>query len=185
MGLYELGKKDGFGKYTWSDGSYFIGEWKDNKIHGMVINSIIKGIYYWADGRKFAGEWKNSKMNGFGIFYWKDGRVYKGEYKEDKKHSFGMYYGVDNKKYEGNWEFGSQKHLGKYTKKDGSLKLGYWDDNKISKAIVNHEEVHAAITEIDNMVSFTLEKVELVLQGMKLIFISYLPNVEFEGLLGM
>jgi len=31
-----MGKKDGFGKYTWTDGSYYIGEWKDNKIHGLV-----------------------------------------------------------------------------------------------------------------------------------------------------
>ena len=28
-----MGKKDGFGKYTWTDGSYYIGEWKDNKIN--------------------------------------------------------------------------------------------------------------------------------------------------------
>jgi hypothetical protein len=40
IGLYELGKKDGFGKYNWADGSYYIGEWKDNKIHGLVRQCI-------------------------------------------------------------------------------------------------------------------------------------------------
>ena len=41
IGLYELGKKDGFGKYNWTDGSYYLGEWKDNKIHGLVHISNI------------------------------------------------------------------------------------------------------------------------------------------------
>ena len=78
-GLYELGKKDTFGKYSQTDSSYYIGninllgEWKDNKINGF-------GVYCWADGRKFIGEWLNSKMNGWGVFYWADGRLYKGEY---------------------------------------------------------------------------------------------------------
>lgn len=36
IGLFENGNKEGFGKYTWGDTSYFIGEWKDNKINGLV-----------------------------------------------------------------------------------------------------------------------------------------------------
>ena len=42
--------KHGHGKYTWTDGSIFEGEWYENKING-------KGIYVWPDGRKYIGEW--------------------------------------------------------------------------------------------------------------------------------
>ena len=40
------GKKEGQGTYLWSDGSKYVGKWKDNKIGGF-------GIYTWLDGRKY------------------------------------------------------------------------------------------------------------------------------------
>ena len=35
-GEYVDGKKQGKGKYTWPDGSYFEGDWNDNMISGYV-----------------------------------------------------------------------------------------------------------------------------------------------------
>jgi hypothetical protein len=35
-GDYFEGRKEGKGKYTWPDSSYYEGEWKDNKINGYV-----------------------------------------------------------------------------------------------------------------------------------------------------
>lgn len=46
--MYLEGKKQGKGKYEWPDGSYFDGDWDDNKITGF-------GTYYWADGRGYTG----------------------------------------------------------------------------------------------------------------------------------
>ena len=43
-----MGKKEGFGKYTWADGSVYEGEWLDNRINGS-------GVYIWKDGRKYYG----------------------------------------------------------------------------------------------------------------------------------
>jgi L1 cell adhesion molecule like protein len=40
VGLFSNGQKELFGKYFWNDGSYYIGEWNNNKINGYV--SILK-----------------------------------------------------------------------------------------------------------------------------------------------
>ena len=70
---YKEGKKLGNGKYLWSDGSQYIGDWADNRISG-------KGIYTWLDGRMYDGEWLNNNMHGKGCYTWKDGRKYEGFY---------------------------------------------------------------------------------------------------------
>lgn len=41
-------KKHGNGKYSWTDGSCYDGDWYENKIRG-------NGTYEWLDGRKFTG----------------------------------------------------------------------------------------------------------------------------------
>jgi MORN repeat len=35
-GDYVKGKKEGKGKYLWPDGSFYEGEWRENKINGYV-----------------------------------------------------------------------------------------------------------------------------------------------------
>ena len=56
-------RKHGKGKFLWSDGSQYEGDFKDNNIEGY-------GVYIWWDGRKYSGEWKNNKMEGKGVFTW-------------------------------------------------------------------------------------------------------------------
>lgn len=41
----------------------YIGEWKDNLMHGY-------GEFYWPDGKKYYGYYNNDKKEGFGIFHW-------------------------------------------------------------------------------------------------------------------
>jgi len=45
---------NGQGTYTWSDGSKYVGEWKDNKKHGQ-------GTYTNPDGIKYVGEFKDGR----------------------------------------------------------------------------------------------------------------------------
>ena len=40
---------DGEGTYTWDVNRYYIGNWKNNKMHG-------KGTAVWPDGRRYEGE---------------------------------------------------------------------------------------------------------------------------------
>ena len=44
MGEYVNGKKNGPGKFEWSNGSVYEGQLKDNNLHG-------NGLYIWADDR--------------------------------------------------------------------------------------------------------------------------------------
>jgi len=42
------------------------------------------GIFTWMDGRYYEGEYRDDKKEGFGIFKWPDGRCYKGCWKNGK-----------------------------------------------------------------------------------------------------
>ena len=58
QGSYEMGKKNGVGKFSWNDtNEMYQGYFKDDQFHGQ-------GRYEWADGRIYDGEWLSGKMNG-------------------------------------------------------------------------------------------------------------------------
>ena len=44
-----------------------------NEIYG-------KGKYTWTDGKKYDGQWVRNKMEGRGILHWPDGKYYDGEF---------------------------------------------------------------------------------------------------------
>ena len=46
-----------FGTETYSNGDKYVGEYKNNKMHGQ-------GTYTYADGEKYVGEFKNDKYVG-------------------------------------------------------------------------------------------------------------------------
>ena len=43
-----------------TDGTWYEGEWKDDKMEGQ-------GILTYTDGTFYKGEWKDNDMNGYGI----------------------------------------------------------------------------------------------------------------------
>jgi hypothetical protein len=51
FGTYTMGPNSAFA------GDKYVGEWKDDKIHGQ-------GTYTYANGDKYVGEWKNDKYDG-------------------------------------------------------------------------------------------------------------------------
>jgi hypothetical protein len=116
-------------------------------------------------------------------FTWKDGRSYKGEYKDDKKHHFGIYNGVEGKRYEGYWEGGIQKNLGKYYKKDGSIKIGYWDENQNMTHITDEDEMARKLTEVDKMKELTYGLVSKVVEELRKLFKTNIPDLDFESLI--
>lgn len=57
------GQKHGVGRYTWKDGSFYDGEWKNGERDGV-------GMYTYPSGGVYEGEWKDSKPHGKGNYTW-------------------------------------------------------------------------------------------------------------------
>ena len=85
-----------FGTETFDNGNY-VGEWKDNKMHGQ-------GTYTYTNGDKFVGKYKDDKRHGRGIFTTANGYKYVGEFKDNKRHGQGTYTFPDGVKKSGYWK---------------------------------------------------------------------------------
>ena len=128
-----MGKKEGYGEYTWSNGSVYKGYWRDNKLCG-------KGVYYYIDGKKFIGEYNNNLKEGRGKYFWSDGKLYFGEYKQDKKEGIGKYMWNDGRIYLGFWKANKQNGLGRYSNPNASKdKYGIWVEGKRTQWIEEEE----------------------------------------------
>ena len=81
------------GTYTFSNGTKYVGEYKNGKKHGQ-------GALTWLDGKKYTGEWKDGYMHGQGIyFYFYDGKFvgkFIGEFRDNKTYK-GRMIGSDEK----------------------------------------------------------------------------------------
>ena len=71
VGVFKKGQIfNGQGTHTDSNGSKFVGKYRDGKKHGQ-------GTLTFAYGEKYVGEYKDGKRNGQGIKYHADGTVEK------------------------------------------------------------------------------------------------------------
>jgi hypothetical protein len=93
----------GQGTYTGSDGSKYVGEYKDGKMHGqgtytaneikfigkLKDDEMMQGTHTWISGEsagdKYVGEFKDGEMHGQGTYTWSDGSKYVGEYKDGEQ----------------------------------------------------------------------------------------------------
>ncbi len=64
-------------KYTYPDGSKYVGEMKNGKRHG-------RGIWVRTDGMKYEGEWENDKPGGQGTLTSPDGKKRAGKWEKGK-----------------------------------------------------------------------------------------------------
>lgn len=52
-----------------------------------------RGKFNYSEGSIYEGEWKNNQMHGFGTLYYSNGKVaYEGEWFEDEFHGVGKVY---------------------------------------------------------------------------------------------
>ena len=117
--------KEGTGKYTYSDGSTYDGDWYQNKIDGL-------GTQIWSDGKEYYGQWEKNYMHGYGFYVYADKMKYDGQFESDKKHGYGIYSWTDGRRYAGYWNKGKQHGFGVYTGnyKNNTVKYGIWDNGK-------------------------------------------------------
>ena len=122
-------KHNCYGSNTWKDGSTYIGDFQNNKIHG-------KGIYTWVNPfEQYVGEWKYGKKHGQGTSTWADGEKYLGVWKDNNFHGQGTYtWKKSGNKYVGEWKNGKINGQGTKTFADGTIEEGIWKDNKFMYA---------------------------------------------------
>ena len=91
-------KFEGYGKYIYENGNYYIGKWLNNKMHG-------KGIEYYKNGNiKYEGDFVNGKYEGDGKYIYEKDYYYIGQFLNDKRHGKGiLFYKNGDIKYEGDF----------------------------------------------------------------------------------
>ncbi|KAI5383967.1 Phosphatidylinositol 4-phosphate 5-kinase 2, variant 2 [Lathyrus oleraceus] len=114
----------GTGKYLWSDGCMYEGEWRKGKASG-------KGKFSWPSGATYEGEFKSGRMEGFGSFIGVDGDVYRGTWFADRKNGFGEKRYGNGDVYEGWWRCNLQDGEGRYVWKNGNEYVGEWKNGAI------------------------------------------------------
>ena len=116
-----------FGTYTWANGDKYVGEFKDDKMHGL-------GTYTWgrgpAEGDLYIGEYKDNQRHGQGTYTHASGEKYVGEYKNGKKNGYGTNSFPDGDKYAGEWKDGKNHGYGTYTFANGRKDSGYYMNNE-------------------------------------------------------
>lgn len=115
----------GFGKYMWTDGTLYYGEWDTSKMTG-------RGVIQWPSGASYDGDLCGGFIDGTGTFKGVDGSVYKGSWRMNKKHGMGTMVYANNDTYEGLWNEGLPEGFGKYTWADGNIFTGSWKSGKMN-----------------------------------------------------
>ncbi|QDZ21659.1 hypothetical protein HOP50_06g41860 [Chloropicon primus] len=136
---------DGRGRYTFVDGSYYEGEYKQGqRTKGKFVSSD--------ESIEYTGGWKDNMRHGFGTFFQNGVQKYFGEWRKDLKHGRGKCEYSDGVAYDGDWvgdkmqgtgkwTFGGEKYEGGFgdnkregdgtcTYDDGSRYQGAWKDGK-------------------------------------------------------
>uniref|UniRef100_A0A0D9ZC42 1-phosphatidylinositol-4-phosphate 5-kinase n=1 Tax=Oryza glumipatula TaxID=40148 RepID=A0A0D9ZC42_9ORYZ len=115
----------GPGKYMWTDGALYDGEWDKSKMTG-------RGLIQWPSGASYEGDFRGGFIDGAGTFKGVDGSVYKGSWRMNKKHGMGTMVYSNSDTYEGFWNEGLPDGFGKYTWADGNVYIGRWKSGKMN-----------------------------------------------------
>jgi len=121
-------KTNCFGTYTWSDGTKYVGEWKDGEMKGQGTLTFSQESEW--PGDNYVGEFKDNKYNGQGTYNYANGNKYVGEYKDFEKHGQGTFTWLNGEKYIGEWKDGKPHGQGTKTWPEGHIYVGEWKDNK-------------------------------------------------------
>ncbi|CAF2728622.1 unnamed protein product [Rotaria sp. Silwood2] len=123
-GTWHEGKKHGFGKLIFADGSYYQGEFANNEIMGQ-------GTRYFASSRNtYTGHFYYGEMDGHGRLKMGNDDCYEGDFKSNHFEGDGSYLSYDKQLYTGTWHNHCRHGYGEQTYFDGSRYSGDWIANK-------------------------------------------------------
>lgn len=95
-------KDNGPSMYEWSDGTKYIGDFKDGEPHG-------KGTIEWPNGEKYVGDFRYGEITGYGTLEKSDGSQYTGNLLNGKPHGYGTMNYANGSVYKGDWVNGEQE----------------------------------------------------------------------------
>ncbi|CAL9026657.1 unnamed protein product [Prunus brigantina] len=116
---------EGRGRYAWSDGCIYEGEWRRGMRHGS-------GKIIWPSGAIYEGEFSGGYMHGTGTYIGSDKMTYKGRWRLNLKHGLGYQVYPNGDAFEGSWIQGMPEGPGKYTWVNGNVYLGNMKGGKMS-----------------------------------------------------
>lgn len=109
---------NGYGEYTWDDGSFYEGQWTEGHRAG-------EGHYYDSDGvLRYTGSFENGVYSGHGTEYYESGAIYIGGFENGQRHGYGEYYWPSGDIYRGNSVEGQRTGNGEYYWSDGAIYKG-------------------------------------------------------------
>ena len=106
-----------------SDGSKYIGDFKNNKLHGQGTLTLTNGAVY-------VGAFKNDTLSGQGTFTYPNGTVHVGEYRQNKPNGQGILYYNNGDKFVGVFRKGERHGYGEFTSPTGNGYVGQYKNNK-------------------------------------------------------
>lgn len=119
---------DGPAKYTWTTGVEYEGPFVNSSIEGY-------GKFSWPDGSTFCGEVSGGKRHGRGVYVAADKiTTYDGDWFEGKRHGHGRltYDTQESSYYEGQWEAGQKHGKGRQVWPSGNVYEGHWKQGTMS-----------------------------------------------------
>ncbi|RDX76652.1 Phosphatidylinositol 4-phosphate 5-kinase 9, partial [Mucuna pruriens] len=116
---------EGRGKYVWSDGCVYEGEWRRGMKNGF-------GKIQWPSGVSYEGEYSGGYIHGTGTYVRSDNLTYKGRWRLNLKHGLGYQVYPNGDIFEGSWIQGTPEGPGKYTWANGNVYLGNMKGGRMS-----------------------------------------------------
>jgi hypothetical protein len=136
---------DGHGTFTIPGGTKYVGEWKDDKMHGQGTLTTASGEKYVGEYKddkmhgqgtmtnaygEYIGEFKDGEINGQGTFTYATGDKYVGEFKDGVSHGHGTLTYPGGEKYVGEYKDGLRHGRGTKIFPSGSSYIGEFKDDK-------------------------------------------------------
>lgn len=114
----------GTGEFTFTDGSQYLGEWKE-----MQGRKFREGQGTFINGKeKYVGSWVDDKMHGNGEYFFGSGSVYRGSFVNNLFHGEGEYTFPDGAKYTGSWSNNKMHGVGTYVDNDNNIFKGRYNN---------------------------------------------------------
>ena len=126
IGEIKQDRLHGHGKFMNIQGDIIVGFFKDNCFHGYNI------IERSQNNSKFEGQFEKNKFNGYGIEQFSDGSSYFGQYKNNEKWGLGTYSWGNGCQYQGEWKKGRPNGLGIFIDNKNRYYEGEWKNGMMN-----------------------------------------------------